>query len=59
MVNNSTNINKTNSHLSPQITEPKKKTTTYDVGYQGPGLGQAKKCDGAKPINGIPTLLSI
>ena len=36
MVNNSTNINKTNNHLSPQLTEPKKKTTTNGIGNQGP-----------------------
>jgi len=35
-----------------------KKTTTYEVGNPGLGLRQAQKCGGAKPINGIPTLLS-
>jgi hypothetical protein len=34
-----------------------KKTMTYDVGNQGPGLGQAQKCDRVKLVNGIPTLL--
>ena len=33
-----------------------KKTTTYDVGNPGPGMGQAQKYDGVKPVNGIPTL---
>ena len=42
MVNNYTNINKTNDYLSPQITE-NNKTTTCDVGNQGPGLGQAQE----------------
>jgi hypothetical protein len=49
MVNNSTNINKTNNHLSPQLTEHKK-TTKYDVEHRGPALGQAHKCSGVKPI---------
>ena len=40
MVNNSTNINKTN--LSPQITEHKKNMTTYLEGYPGPGLRHAQ-----------------
>jgi hypothetical protein len=42
MVNNSSNINKTNNHLSPQIINPKK-TTTYEVGNPGPFLGQTQK----------------
>jgi hypothetical protein len=29
---------------------------TYDVGNQGPGLGQAQKCDRVKLVNGIPIL---
>jgi hypothetical protein len=35
-----------------------KKTTTYDVGNPGPGLGQAQKCGRVKPVNEIPTLPS-
>jgi hypothetical protein len=35
-----------------------KNTTTYDVGNLGPGLGQAHKCGGVKPVNGIPALPS-
>jgi hypothetical protein len=38
MINNSTNINKMNNHLSPQLIEHK--TTTYDVGNPSPDLGQ-------------------
>jgi hypothetical protein len=38
MVNNSTDINTTNNHLSPQITEHKQ-ITTYDVEHPGP-VGQ-------------------
>ena len=38
MVKNSTDINKTNNHLSPQITEHKQ-ITTYDVEHPGP-VGQ-------------------
>jgi hypothetical protein len=34
-----------------------KKTTTYDVGNQCPGLGQA--CVGINPVNGIPTHLQL
>jgi len=37
MVNNSTNINKTNNHLSPSLTEHKKNgTMTNDVENPGP-----------------------
>jgi len=43
MVNNSTNINKTNHHPSSSLTKYKK-TTTYDIGNQDPGLGQTQKC---------------
>ena len=43
VVNNFTNINKTNNYLSPQITEHKK-TVTYGIGNPGPGLRQAQKC---------------
>ena len=38
MVNNSTNINKTNNYLSPNTIEQKKDTTINDVGNPGPGL---------------------
>ena len=30
------------------------KKTTYDVGNPGPGLGQAQKCGGVRPVNEIP-----
>jgi len=36
----------------------KRGITTYDVVNPGPGLGQALKYGGVKPINGIPTLIS-
>jgi hypothetical protein len=39
MVNNSTNINKMNNHLSFQITECKKDN---DIWNPDPGLGQAQ-----------------
>jgi hypothetical protein len=58
MVNNSTNINKMNNHLSPSLTEHKKKTMKYDIRNPGLCLGQAQKCDRVKPINGIQTLPS-
>jgi hypothetical protein len=53
IINNSININKRNS---PQNILSTKKTMTYDVGNPGPGLEQAQKCDGVKPVNEIPTL---
>ena len=37
----------------------KNKTTTYEVGNPGPGLGQAQQCGGVKPVNGIITLLLV
>ena len=30
----------------------KTRPQTYNIGNQGPGLGQAQKCGGAKPVNG-------
>ena len=35
-----------------------KRIMACDVGHPGPGLGQAEKCGGVKPVNGIPTLPS-
>jgi hypothetical protein len=29
----------------------KKKSMTYGIGNPGPGLGQAHKCGGVKPVN--------
>jgi len=54
-VNNSTNINKKNNHLSTQTTQHKKRLI-YDIGNHGLGLGQAQKCGRVKiqPVNGIP-----
>jgi hypothetical protein len=43
MVNNSTNLNRTNNYLSLQIIEHRKKLTTYDVGNPTPGSGEAHK----------------
>ena len=44
MVNNSTNINKSNNHLSPQIVEHnKKKTMIYGIRNPVPGLGTDTK----------------
>jgi hypothetical protein len=48
MLNNSTNINKTNNLLSPHITEHKNKMATHSLGHQGFCLGQAYKCNGLK-----------
>jgi hypothetical protein len=44
MVNNSTDINKTNNHFSPQIIE-NKKTTTNDVRNLSSCLEQTQKSD--------------
>ena len=52
MVNNSTNINKTNDHLSSQLIEHRK-TTIFDVGNPGTGLGQVQKGGADKPVNAI------
>jgi len=41
MVNNSTNINKSNNHISPQLKNIKK-TVIYDVGNPCPALGEAQ-----------------
>ena len=35
------------------------RTTTYDVGNPGFCLGQAHKCGGIKPINGLPSLIHL
>jgi hypothetical protein len=39
------------SHLNPLNI---KKTTTYDFGNSGPGLGQAQKCGVVEQLNGTP-----
>ena len=26
---------------------------TYDIGNPGPGLGEAQKCGGVEPVNGV------
>ena len=36
-----------------------KMTTTYGIGNPGPGFGQAQTCVRVKPVNGIPTFLSL
>ena len=37
-----------------ELTEHKKKTTTYDVGNTGPGLGQAQRCGRVKHVHAFP-----
>jgi hypothetical protein len=49
MIINSTNINKTNNHLSMNT----KKTMTYDIGNPGFGLGHVQKFGMVKPVIGI------
>jgi hypothetical protein len=41
-------INKPNNHISPELTEHKKGTMTYDVGNPGSVLGQAHKYGGVR-----------
>jgi hypothetical protein len=50
-VNNSTNINKTNNNVLPQLDEHIKKTKTSDIGNPCPGLGQAHTSCRVKPVN--------
>jgi hypothetical protein len=46
----------TSSHLSVHHNSLiAQRTTTYDVRDPDPGFGQAEKCGGPKPINGITT----
>jgi len=56
MVINSTNINKTNNHISPQIIEHKKDHNIW-LFNPVPGLGQVEKCGRVKPVNRIHTLV--
>ena len=58
MVNNPININKTNNHLSPQITEHKKGQDIYDVGNTGSGLRQGKQVVGLNRLTGSEPPLS-
>jgi len=56
MINNSTNVNKTNNCLLPQNIKHMhththtQKPMTYGIGNPCPGLGQAQKCDGVEPF---------
>jgi hypothetical protein len=56
MVNNPTSINKTNNISLLNSLNTQTKSTTYNIGNPGPGLGLAQKCDTVKLVNGIPTL---
>ena len=57
MINNSTNINKTNNHISPQIMEQKKRARHMALKSRSwLKLRQAQTCGGVKPINWIPFL---
>ena len=52
MDNNSTNFNKSNNHLSLQLIELNKKTTTiYNIGNSGSDVGKAQKYGSVKPGN--------
>jgi len=52
IVNYSTNINKTNNQLSPEIIE--QLTVTYEFGNIGPVLGTGTKWLGVKAFMGSP-----
>ena len=52
MVNNSTNINKTNNHLSLQLIENKKQDQDKWHWKSGSGLGHAQTCGRVYPVNG-------
>jgi hypothetical protein len=56
MVNNSTNINKTNNNLSLKSSSIKK-IITYGVGNPCPCFGQSHRCGRVMPVNGIPVPL--
>jgi hypothetical protein len=56
MVNNFTNINKTNNHLSPKLIVHKK-IITYDVGDASLGLGQARKVVGLNRLMGSQSVI--
>jgi hypothetical protein len=56
MVNNSTNINKTNNHLSPSLAEHKKRLT---LEIRVMAWDMVQKCGGIDRVNGIPTPLLI
>ena len=50
MIINSTNINKTNTHLSHEL---KLLNMTYDFRNLDPGMKRAQKCGRVKQINAI------
>lgn len=57
VVNNFTNVNKKNNHLSPQINEHKKTMTkTSGIGIRSPEFGRAYRCGGVKSVNTISTI---
>jgi hypothetical protein len=53
IVNNFTNINKTNNYTSHRNSLNIK---IYHLGNAGPGLPQVRKCGRVKPVNGMPNL---
>ena len=48
-VNNSSNMNKANNHIVPQLIEHKK-NTSYEFGISIPDSKQAHKFGGVKPV---------
>ena len=53
MVNNSTNIDKTNNQFPSQLIEHNQNITTYPGGIPDTGWGQEHICVGIKSLNGI------
>jgi hypothetical protein len=51
MVNTSSHNNKTKHHISPQLIEHNKITTTYYVENPGHGLGKAHKCGEVESVD--------
>ena len=39
--------------FNPRSLNTEEKTSTYEFGIPGPGLGQAQNCGLVKPVNGI------
>ena len=58
MVNNSSHNNKTKHHISPQLIEHNKITTTYYVENPGHGMGKAHKCGEVESVDGIQNFVS-
>jgi hypothetical protein len=57
MLNDSTNINNANNHLSLLLTEHNKQhDIVYHVKNPNPVLRQTQHCSGIQPVTGIPSI---